>query len=136
MTPRRLYNIYQRLLAPAACAMPDAPDTSDSLHAIRQAAQQGHAQAQYNLGCLYASGENLPRDTEQACYWYTQAAQQGYADAQYNLGCLYASGEEATRNTGQARYWFTQAARQNSADAQQALLELFENPISPDNTPP
>ena len=53
MTLRRLYNIYQRLLAPAACAMPDAPDASDSLHAICQAAEQGDAHAQYRLAHIY-----------------------------------------------------------------------------------
>ena len=59
----------------------------------RKAAEQGYAQAQYNLGVMYAEGEGVTRDYEKVVEWWQQAADQGFADAQYNLGWLYYYGE-------------------------------------------
>ena len=52
---------------------------------FRRAADQGHANAQYNLGLMYGAGEGVPQDYAQAVTWYRQAAEQGRANAQYNL---------------------------------------------------
>jgi len=54
----------------------------------RQAAEQGYAAAQFNLGRLYEKA----KDPAQARYWYEQAASQNYPMAQTNLGMLYAQG--------------------------------------------
>ena len=51
------------------------------------AAEQGLAMAQYNLGVMYAKGEGVTQDNEQAVAWYRKAAEQGEAIAQNNLGC-------------------------------------------------
>ena len=50
------------------------------------AADQGHADAQYNLGLMYANGEGVVEDDAEAVRWYRLAADQGHADAQHNLG--------------------------------------------------
>lgn len=39
-------------------------------------AQEGNADAQYNLGLLYHKGWGVARDMKQAQEWYTQAANQ------------------------------------------------------------
>ena len=48
-------------------------------------AEQGYANAQYNLGVCYYNGEGVERDYEQAVYWYEKTAEQGQEFAQYNL---------------------------------------------------
>jgi TPR repeat protein len=63
----------------------------------RQAAAQGDAVAQYNLGIMYAKGEGVPRDDVEAVKWYQQVAARGYAGAQYSLGVMYAKGEGVPR---------------------------------------
>ena len=40
----------------------------------RLAADQGHADAQYNLGFMYANGEGVPQDYVQAYLWFNLAA--------------------------------------------------------------
>ncbi len=40
-------------------------------------AEQGHAQAQVNLGIMYSQGRGVPKDAVQAYRWYTLAANQG-----------------------------------------------------------
>ena len=52
----------------------------------RQAAEQGHAEAQYNLGVCYEKGEGVAQDSSEAVKWFRQAAEQGVAEAQFWLG--------------------------------------------------
>ena len=48
---------------------------------LRQAAEQGDARAQYNLGVMYANGEGVPEDYVKAYAWMNLAAAQGQKDA-------------------------------------------------------
>ena len=59
----------------------------------RKAAEQGSDIAQCALGKMYASGEGVPQDYDQAAAWFQKAAEQGNAQAQTLLGSMYASGE-------------------------------------------
>ena len=60
---------------------------------MRLAAEQGHSDAQYNLGVTYYLGEGVPQDYEEALRWSRMAAEQGHADAQFGLGGMYYNGE-------------------------------------------
>ena len=53
------------------------------------AAEQGHAEAQFNLGVMYDIGQGVKQDYFKAVEWYQKAAEQGLAYAQYNLGVMY-----------------------------------------------
>ncbi len=54
---------------------------SKALEWYTQAAQQGHAIAQFRLGRLYIMGEAVARDYAQAYVWLKLAEEQGYAQA-------------------------------------------------------
>ena len=64
----------------------------------QKAAQQGDAQAQFNLGEMYRRGHGVTQDYEKAVEWYQKAAQQGDAQAQFNLGEMYRRGHGVTQN--------------------------------------
>ncbi|NCX22776.1 MAG: sel1 repeat family protein, partial [Betaproteobacteria bacterium] len=64
-------------------------DYATALAKFRSAAQQGVADAQYNLGVMYEKGRGVAQDYGEAVRWYQMAAQQGYKEAQYNLGVMY-----------------------------------------------
>ena len=57
---------------------------------VKLKAEQGNAQAQYNLGFLYEYGFGLPegvvKDQKEAVKWHRLAAEQGNKHAQYHLG--------------------------------------------------
>ena len=59
----------------------------------RSAADQGHANAQCNLGNMYGQGKGVKHDFGEAVRLYRKAADQGFAGAQYNLGNMYRQGE-------------------------------------------
>ena len=93
----------------------------DAVQAVRRAAAQGLAQAQYNLGLMYAEGRGVQRDDVQAVAWYQKAAAQGFAQAQNNLGLMYAEGRGVQRDDVQAVAWLQKAAAQGFAQAQNNL---------------
>ncbi|MEW6560686.1 MAG: tetratricopeptide repeat protein, partial [Pseudomonadota bacterium] len=68
-------------------------DLAQAASWFRKAADQGDADAQYNLGVMYANGQGVPQDYAQAASWFRKAADQGYAAAQNNLGIMYANGQ-------------------------------------------
>lgn len=86
-----------------------------------RAAEQGFADAQFNLGLMYANGEGVEQDMTQAVELFKKAAEQGHVDAQNNLGALYFTGEGVERDEKKAIGWFEKAAAQGNEDAQANL---------------
>ena len=65
-----------------------ADDVSDFRENL-QAAEQGNAAAQFNLGVMYYQRQGVTQNYQHAFAWFQKAANQGYALAQYNLGVMY-----------------------------------------------
>jgi TPR repeat protein len=86
-----------------------------------RAAEQGYADAQFNLGLMYANGEGVPQDMEQAVELFKKAAEQGHVDAQNNLGAMYFTGEGVARDEKKAIQWFEKAAAQGNQEARANL---------------
>lgn len=86
-----------------------------------RAAEQGYADAQFNLGLMYANGEGVPQDMEQAAELFKKAAEQGHVDAQNNLGAMYFTGEGVARDERKAIEWFEKAAAQGNQEARDNL---------------
>ena len=84
-------------------------------------AEQGDANAQFNLGLMYATGKGVAQDSAEAVKWFRKAAEQGVARAQYNLGHMYETGDGVAQDSGAAVQWFLQAAEQGVARAQYNL---------------
>lgn len=90
----------------------------------RPLAEQGHAEAQYHIGWLYANGNGLAVDVERALAYWHQAAGQGHADAQFAVGLAYTTGEGMKKDLDEAVRWYLQAARQGHPDAREILMRL------------
>ena len=88
-------------------------------------AEKGDADAQYNLGWMYADGEGVPEDDKEAVKWYRKAAEQGHADAQYSLGLMYADGKGVPQDDKEAAKWYRKAAEQGYATAQYNLGNMY-----------
>lgn len=79
---------------------------------LRSKAEQGDAEAQYNLGMLYYEGHGVRQDYATARHWWERAASQGNAWAQHRLGVLYQKGRGVPQDDATAREWFEKAAAQ------------------------
>jgi len=84
-------------------------DAKQASYWYQLAADQGHAEAQFNLGRLFASGQGVKRDAEQAARWISAAATQGFVPAMNDLGARYASGAGVARSARLAYLWLTLA---------------------------
>jgi TPR repeat protein len=65
-------------------------------------ANSGSASAQYNLGVIYLSGEQVEQNYEKALAYFTLAANHGNTKAEYNLGVMYANGYGVKQNYDRA----------------------------------
>ena len=62
-------------------------DYNEAVRWYRLAAEQGNAEAQFNLGVLAGAGHGMPRDLDAARHWLERAAKQGHEKAQVTLEC-------------------------------------------------
>jgi hypothetical protein len=83
----------------------EAGDYQTALAEFLPLAEQGNADAQYNLGLMYNNGIGVPQDYAEAMRLYRIAAKQGQANAQYGLGLLYEVGKGVTANNIEAHMW-------------------------------
>ena len=122
-------------------------DMEKALFWLREAASQGHVDAQIALGTLYAEGEGgTPQDKAEAVNWLRALAGQGNTDAQAVLKELekdmatdtlpeeellaraYASleGKGVPQDKTEAARWFRKAAMKHNIDAQWQLATLCD----------
>jgi len=60
----------------------------EAAECFRKAAEQGHAEAQYNLGICYEDGDGVEWSYTEAIKWYSKAADQGHEEAKFLLDTL------------------------------------------------
>ena len=87
-------------------------------------AEQGDADAQYNLGKCYYEGAGTTQNSDNAVIWWRKAAEQGHAQAQKNLGDCYYYGEAIEKDSVQAVYWLQKAAEQKLAAFKRVTAKL------------
>ena len=80
--------------------------SDSSFDEVLAKAKQGVAEAQFNLGVMYANGQAVRQDYKKAFEWYSKAANQGYAEAQYNLGVMYKKGHGVRQDLKKAKEYF------------------------------
>ena len=90
-------------------------------------AEQGDADAQFNLGLMHVNGQGVPVDYSEGLKWYRLAAEQGDADAQFNLGLMYVNGQGVPLDYSEGVKWYRLAAEQGDADAQTNLGLMHVN---------
>lgn len=83
------------------------------------AANQGHPEAQYNLGVCYMSGIDVPKDTEKAKEFFKLAVMRGHAQSYYYLGEIH----ENLRELNLARECYEKAALQGLLAARLKLIK-------------
>ena len=95
-----------------------------------KATEQGNQYAQYRLGRLYLSGEEVPKDVRRAVEYLTASAERGNQYAQYALGKLYLMGKDIPQDEEAAHRWLTASAKQGNQYAQFFLERIgqFRDP--------
>ncbi|HHC75153.1 MAG TPA: DUF1566 domain-containing protein, partial [Thiothrix sp.] len=94
---------------------------------FQQAAEMGHAQAQYQLSGFYQQGKWVDSDHEKAYRWCRKAAEQGHAAAQSQLAWWYQQGivDLLEADSKKAFFWYQQAAEQGQTYAQSCVASCY-----------
>lgn len=100
-----------------------------------EAAHNGVANAQYNLGVLYHQGLGVKQDTRKAIQLYRVAAANGHPEAEYNLGIAHIEGVGADYSPRVATKYFEQAASGGIVEAAYNLGLIEENGLLGDARP-
>jgi len=124
-TVRTLRGVAVVLMATMAAGSGFARGT-DSVEELVRAAERGDAQAQFDLGFLYATAiSHFEVDDAEAVSWYRRAAEQGFAPAQSALGRAYAHSPVLEQDFTQAATWCRLGAEQGDADGQLCMASLY-----------
>ncbi len=89
--------------------------TQKAVQLFRQAAELGHAEAQYALGACCDNGQGTAQNYAEAVQWYRKAAEQGNADAQTALGECYYFGRGVAKDFDEGLRWWQKAAEQKKS---------------------
>ena len=123
-------------------AMMDTQETRDILQSLKDAAEQGDAEAQYTLGMCFqhaagyyaeeghtayltGGGIAFGADTRKVLAWFEKSAEQGYVDAQIAIAMCYAQGTGVSQDDVEAAKWMRKAADQEHAVAQRLLASYY-----------
>jgi len=86
------------------------------------AAANGSAAAELGLGGMYASGEGVERDYDEARMWITRSAEQGHGPAMVLLAVAYQQGKLGLEvDPDKAKEWLEKAAASGYEPARQRL---------------
>lgn len=92
-------------------------------------ANEGNAEAQFDIAYAYFNGEGIERDYASAAMWFKRSARQNYAKAQYNLAYCYMNGRGVPRDYDKASDLLHKSANNNYKRAQLTLADCYANGI-------
>ncbi len=92
---------------------------------LRQAAADGDARAQFEIGAIYTEGRAVTQDYVEAAKWYERAAAQGFVPAQYRIGNLYEAGQGVEKDFEVAKLWYQRGAEAGNRMAMHNLAALY-----------
>lgn len=101
-------------------------DGDKAFKCLRQAASQGHTEAQYQLSVCYDRGIGVRRNITEAAKWCQMAAFGGHAKAQSEIGYCYEYGQGVVRNIKEAVSWYEMASAQGNIEAKNNLAFCYQ----------
>lgn len=99
-------------------------DINEAINWFTKAANQGNAEAQWQLALYYYD----PWDgfTDTSVYWIEKAALLGHAKAQYEIGHFFEFGNHVEKDLIKAMKWYSKASKQGDSRAYYRLGLCYE----------
>jgi len=99
-------------------------DPAEARTMLEKAAEANSAEAQFQLGVMYAQGTGGPKDDVAARALFEKAAAQNHAGALEWLGAFYETGRGGAQDKATAKTYYQRAAALGDDDAKAALKRL------------
>ncbi|MDI1314552.1 tetratricopeptide repeat protein [Prosthecobacter sp.] len=94
---------------------------------LRDWADRGDADAQFELGLRMITGEGLKKNIEEGVKSVEKAAKQKHLRAQHVLGTLYEDGVGVKKDLAKAAEWYRSSAELGFALSQHSLATMYED---------
>ena len=104
-------------------------DLKSAAYWYRKAAEQGDAEAQYDVYEFYRNGKGVEKDLKEAIRWLEMAANGGYAFAMEVMGDCCLRGVGVPKRETEAFQWYQKAVEHGSVSAMQSLARCYEEGI-------
>lgn len=93
---------------------------------LRSFADRGDADAQFELGLRYLTGEGFKKDDKKGVEWLEKAANTGHLRAQFVYGSLFEDGVTVPKDLAKAVQWYQKAASGGFPMAQHSVGVAYE----------
>ncbi len=123
--------------APVVTATPQRPVTASrpttgfNLADLRSGAERGDANAQFELGAKYASGDGVVQNYNEAVKWFNKAAESGHVLSAATLGAFYWAGRGVRQDYVSAYMW-SEVAKQAGDEASKYRVAILGSRMTPD----
>jgi TPR repeat protein len=94
---------------------------------LMEKAQAGDAEAEYQVGWAYFTGNGVSVDYKEAAKWLRQSAAKDFADAEFALGYVYEHGKGVRKDDRQAARYYGVAAKQGHSIAENNLASMYQH---------
>lgn len=94
---------------------------------FRQAAEQGHANAQFILSLLYGTGRGVDANADEAENWYQKATEQGRNEKEFDTNMLFRDCASARENIGLVVAWHEKMAYAGYVEAMCNFAYMHES---------
>jgi hypothetical protein len=100
----------------------------EAFQCFKISAEAGEAEAEYDLGYCYLTGQGVDRDEAEAFKWFQKSADQGNPQGQFGVGYCYENGWGVNADVESAKAKYQLASKQGFAGAKAALDRLTAIP--------
>ncbi len=100
-------------------------DFKNAVPLLKQAAELGQSESQYNYGYCFQQGEIVEKNDSIANFWLLKSAKQGWLDAQFKIAYSYAVGRGCNKDMPQAFYWSVKCAQQNDPECMNNVISCY-----------
>ena len=90
-------------------------------------AEQGNADAQYDVGEMFEKGSGVATDPKKAFVWFEKSAAQGHIKAQFRVAYMYYKGQGVDANVNKAYQLMEKPANDGNVRAQYYLAQMLAN---------
>lgn len=99
---------------------------------LKQAAELGNAESQYNLGYCYQAGIGVEQNSEKATEWYSKSAEQGWNDGLYAMMMAYGNGSGVQEDYNKAFSYALKCAENGDATCMFNVINCYKEGMGTD----
>ncbi|MBR1978524.1 MAG: sel1 repeat family protein [Akkermansia sp.] len=108
----------------------EAKEMPAALKLLQNAAEEGHADAQYELGMCCMTGNGTEKNLKKAVEWFQRAAFYQHAEAELRLAICFGKGLGIEKNIAQALYWLENSGKHGNKRAGKQYTKLYDKLIT------